>query len=151
MEGKLEAGRTGRVHENLKYCSKQKDGGSETDYWRSERQVIENKEIQEKGEFRIMSRCLESSEEGHRVLHGWTLKETSAWASGKGFLSHRRRRHAEHTRFFGLVWLLCFLELWQPCCTRQGYSSESRLCAQEEQPRGKEPEPPRHHRASEPA
>ena len=32
--------------------------------------MIENKEIQEKGEFRIMSRCLESSEEGHRVLHG---------------------------------------------------------------------------------
>lgn len=62
-------------------------------------QVIENKEIQEKREFRIMSWCLESSGEGHWVLHGWALKETSAWASGKGFLSHRRRRHAEHNPF----------------------------------------------------
>lgn len=37
MEGKPEAGRTGRVHENLNYCCKQKDRGSVTDYLKSER------------------------------------------------------------------------------------------------------------------
>ena len=87
---------------------------------------------------------------GHWVRHGQALKEMSAWAFGKGFLTERDMMQ-NTTHFFGLLWLLCFPGLWQPSCTMRGYGSESRLCVQKEEQRGEEPESLRHHRTAEPA